>query len=605
MRVQHVVAVGILLWMASFTPLASAQQLDWATRGGGPDIDEGWSIAVDRSGNSYVTGRFTDVAVFGSSDATETTLTAFGTRDVFVAKYSSEGRLLWVRQAGGRTGAFPSGWGLGIAVNDAGQSTVTGYFVETATFGPGEAHETTLTSVGGADIFVAKYDTNGALLWAVRGGGPLASVVLDLGSSVTVDGFGNSYVTGAFRAPATIGPATFESTDGTIFTLTAAEAVFVAKYSPAGVLQWVRRAEGAAAEGRGVSVDWYGGVYVAGRFFSTVTFEDEVHEQVLANSGTFGTFLAKYTRDGRLQWAKQITNSFNEGRSVAADWAGNSYVTGWFSGEIVFGEGETNETALLAPPENNTFLAKYDSDGAFLWARQAGTTRADGARDVAVNSRGDAYISGSFAVPATFGAGEINEITLVRRPVDAPGFVAKYDRDGNLSWARTGGLFAVVADDSGNVYTTGTFEGTATFGLGEPRETVLLNEGFRDIFVAKYAEPVEHRNVNSAPIVDESIAVSNVSASFPIPLGAVITATFTNTGSTAIANLFVAVTELSGGAVLLNGDGSPQGAGATMTPDVGDGTLSPGESTTVAFAIRLQRREPFQFLVNGRGTLAR
>jgi hypothetical protein len=80
-----------------------------------------------------------------------------------------------------------------------------------------------------------------------------------------------------------------------------------------------------------------------------------------------------------------------------------------------------------------------------------------------------------------------------------------------------------------------------------------------------------------------------------------ITATFTNTSATAIGNPFFEVTELTGGDVLVNSDAGPGGVGATLSPDVGDGMFSPGESTTVAFVIGLATREAFQFHVSIRG----
>jgi hypothetical protein len=84
-----------------------------------------------------------------------------------------------------------------------------------------------------------------------------------------------------------------------------------------------------------------------------------------------------------------------------------------------------------------------------------------------------------------------------------------------------------------------------------------------------------------------------------------ITATFTNTSETAIGNPFFEVTALTGGNVLVNADAGPGGVGATLSPDVGDGILSPGESTTVAFVIGLATREAFQFHVSIRGEAGR
>ena len=106
--------------------------------------------------------------------------------------------LVWAKRAGG----IRTDYGNGIAVDGAGNSYVTGAFYDSATFGPGEANETTLTSAGSLDIFVAKYDAAGDLVWAKRAGG--ASFISGFG--IAVDGAGNSYVTGDFDGSATFGP---------------------------------------------------------------------------------------------------------------------------------------------------------------------------------------------------------------------------------------------------------------------------------------------------------------------------------------------------------------------------------------------------------------
>ena len=80
-----------------------------------------------------------------------------------------------------------------------------------------------------------------------------------------------------------------------------------------------------------------------------------------------------------------------------------------------------------------------------------------------------------------------------------------------------------------------------------------------------------------------------------------ITATFTNTSGTAIGNPFFEVTDLTGGNLLVNADAGPGGPGATLSPDVGDGILSPGESTTVSFVIGLATHEAFSFRVSVKG----
>jgi uncharacterized protein (TIGR03437 family) len=178
---------------------------------------------VDAAGNSYVTGGFTASATFGPGETNETTLTSAGVipPDIFVAKYDVSGNLLWAKRAGGTDFDL----GSGLAVDTAGNSYVTGIFFASATFGPGEINETTLTSAGDRDIFVAKYDASGDLLWAKRAGG----TGVDLGSGLAVDTAGNSYVTGGFGRAATFGPG---ETNETALTSAGDPDIFVVKLGP-------------------------------------------------------------------------------------------------------------------------------------------------------------------------------------------------------------------------------------------------------------------------------------------------------------------------------------------------------------------------------------
>jgi hypothetical protein len=130
---------------------------------------------------------------------------------------------------------------------------------------------------------------------------------------------------------------------------------------------------------------------------------------------------------------------------------------------------------------------------------------------------------------------------------------------------------------------------------------------FADVGAA-YVCPLEIVNsTNGAcrraiPIVNDLLTISDRTTTCCDAEQFTITATFTNTGSMPIRDLFFEVSQLTQNDVLENADGGPGGVGATLTPDLGgDGILSPGESTTVTFVIGLVTRIPFSFHVNVRG----
>jgi len=182
----------------------------WAKQAGGSGFDNGNSISVDANGNLYVIGRFSVTATFGA-----TTLTCEGNEDVFVAKLDADGDWLWVKGAGG----IANDDGFGISVDADGNSYVTGYFEETATFGADS-----LTSSGGSDVFVAKMDSDGNWLWTTQAGGNDD----DCGYGICVDTDGNLYVAGYFSEIATFGALTITSSGN--------KDVFVAKIGGAGII---------------------------------------------------------------------------------------------------------------------------------------------------------------------------------------------------------------------------------------------------------------------------------------------------------------------------------------------------------------------------------
>ncbi len=137
-----------------------------------------------------------------------TTLTSAGGGDVFVAKLDSSGTVVWARGFGASSGDR----GYSVAVDSSGNAFVAGQFNNSVAFG-----STTLTSAGGGEVFVAKLDSSGTVVWARGFGG----TGLDRGYSVAVDPPGNVHVTGWFEATAAFGATSLTSAgDVDVFVLT-------------------------------------------------------------------------------------------------------------------------------------------------------------------------------------------------------------------------------------------------------------------------------------------------------------------------------------------------------------------------------------------------
>ncbi len=498
--------VGLILLLFALIGTTVAQELQWAKSAGGTLNDFCYSIAVDPQGNSYVTGNFNGSVTFGFGETNETTLSGMS-GEIFVAKFDDNGLLLWATSAGGTK--FDNG--LGVAVDFQGNSYITGNFKGSATFGDGEANETTLTDTYD-EIFVAKYDDMGRLLWAKSADNGTGN---NNSYSIAVDSQGNSYVTGNFENSVTFGSGEASET-----TINATDRdLFIAKYDTYGQFLWVKSSYGANHEsGWGIAVDSQGNSYVTGLFYNLTTFGlGDVNETIL--SGTGGEyFLAKYDLYGKLLWAKSASGSnFEQGFDITVDSNGISYITGIFSGSATFGIGEVNETTLSAT-SYDIFVAKYDVSGKLLWAKSAGGADYDYGYGIAADSEGNCYVTGNFKSSAIFGAGEANETTLTG--INDEIYIVKYDSAGQLLWAKSAGgasndiSKAIAVDSQGNSYLSGWFIDSATFGAGQANMTTLTGvTSALDLFVGKFAGGPTNNppNCNGAAVADQS-ADSNCGA---------------------------------------------------------------------------------------------
>ncbi len=386
------------------------------------------------------------------------------------------GELDWAKRSGG-TGVDT---GAAVAALSDGSALVTGWFTSAATFGPGEAAETVLNSAGNYDVFLARYNPEGSLVWARRAGGTGS----DTGNAVAVLSNGASLITGGFSGSAGFASRTLVSAGD--------RDIFVARYDNAGTVEWAVRAGGANYDtGRAIAAAADGSSLVTGYFNGDATFGS----QPLQKIGNNDIFVAKYNSGGSLDWVKSAGGTGDDrGHGIAALGDGSLAVTGIFWGAgCFFGIGEPNPTQLDSAGSYDVFIARYNANGTLAWAKRAGGAAYDDAGGIVSLGGGSSAITGWFQQTAVFGEGDPNQTVLASTiPANLDGFVARYNADGTLAWASQirgeQNIYsrAITATGDGGVAVSGDFRGTVVFGFGEPNETSLAAVGGQEIFVAAY-----------------------------------------------------------------------------------------------------------------------
>jgi hypothetical protein len=386
----------------------------WARTWGGTLSQFGYGVAVDGSGNVYVTGSYRGTVDFDPDAAGVDEHTSNGGDDIFLSKFDTSGDFQWAYTWSG------TGWnesGNCVAVDVAGNVHVTGVFTGTADFDPGSGVDSH-TSNGSTDIFITRFDASGDFQWARTWGG----MAWQYGYGVDVDSSGNAYVAGTFYDVVDFDPG-----GGVDIHASILDDIFLSKFDSSGSFQWARTWGGAYYdEGSGVVADESGNAYVIGDFSGLVDFDPGTGVDNHYFDGT-GVFLSKFDPSGNFSWAK--TWDANEGHGVALDGSGNIYVTGyyWFTTDFDPGTGDDSHTSNDF--SDDIFLSKFDSSGNFQWATTWGGRDQDEGFDVAADSSGNAYVTGYFAGNVDFNPGTASDEHISFEDDDV--FLSKFDPNGN------------------------------------------------------------------------------------------------------------------------------------------------------------------------------
>ena len=461
----------------------------WAIAiGGDGDRDQGRGLVIDGDNNVYVTGVFIGADVDFQPGAGILTASSTGGDDVFVTKYNSAGVCVWVKHPAGAS----TDEGRDIDVQGS-HLIVCGYFDGADTdFDPGPG--TAELSTDDEDALLWKLTTDGEYEWAIQTGFYATSQSWDMSCrAIARDASGNVYVTGTFGGYyVDFDPGPGEA----LLNASNQKEIFIAKYDATGNYLWAKRIGDSYRQGStDLALDAAGNIYITAFIdgSSPVDFDPGPGVALLTPSEyvSQSSVIAKYTTDGNYLWAKLINNSLPEG--IALDGNGNPYITGHFYGtDVDFDPGPG--TALLSSPGDfvyNVFVAGFNADGTFNWAKGMGGSQDDYATDISTGADGSIYITGYFnSSDADFdpGAGTATLATVGLNDF----FVAKYNNTGAYQWAYSGGgseddaANGVTLDADGNVYVTGEFGGANIDFDPGAGTTLLSSAGNSDLFVSKY-----------------------------------------------------------------------------------------------------------------------
>lgn len=465
--------------------------------------ESGYSVAADKHGYIYVTGKVGGGTVnFNSFGTLPVDLTSSGT-NCYIAKYDSTGHCVWAKPLDPGAGSVCIG--KLITLDAAGNIYIAGSFLGSVDFAPGSAstsYNSTNDNGGNPtlDAFVAKYNSTGSLVWARGFGGKsedfITSIAVDPSDSILC-------VSGTFISD----KAVFYNTIDTLFNSGGIDAFVAAFATSTGTHAWTNQIGGLGDDiVSDIDADTTY-LVVTGAFQDSVHFfNNNSNQDTLYASGDPGStnaFYGKYILTyGDYGWMNNIGGGSVTGNIFGTSIAfkdNNIYLTGVFDGDANFETvGSPNLVTLNAAGDRDVYIAKYDIGENLAWARSIGSVTGDGvvsSASLVVDNAQNIYMAGYFSGAMNFApSGSTSTV-----PDTSNGgwdiYFSKFDgADGEIMWERkVGGIMedsvvSIAIDDNNNIYLAGDYKDTVDFNPGAGfaiRSSLPTTE---NMFLAKYAQ---------------------------------------------------------------------------------------------------------------------
>lgn len=402
------------------------------------------SVKIDLQGNIILGGYFSSTINVGG-----VAINSAGLDDIFLFKFTPSGQLSWYKTLGGTS----NDQGTGLAIDPSGNIYITGGFSSASlSFG---TTVLTNTAPGSFDLFLAKFDPSGNLIWAASAGGNGDDLSLDVG----LDPSGNVFVGGFSGSDLfTFGP-------NLVFGSLGDRNILLAKYSAAGVVLWARSAGGSAEERiQRLAADASGNCFITGFFkSSSVGFGGLV---IAVNSGGQDMYITKYDANGNALWVKTATGSANEwGYGIAADPSGNVITGGIFTSNSLVFQGITLTNTSSA--QADAYLIKCDGSGNAVWVNSFKGSNQDYIYSLTTDAGGNIYAGGFTSSPVM----DLNGVLVNRVGANEDAYFAKLGSNGQALWAKLGGgqfsdyIGSVAVNSTGTrICATGEYAPKAKFG---------------------------------------------------------------------------------------------------------------------------------------------
>ncbi len=457
-----------------------AQDCHWSSQIGGTEQEGAGVIGSDRNGNVYIGGSTHSHVCYFRSDS----LTLGGFNQCYFVKYDANGNEVWIKQLAGPSISIELGYISITGIIDTIRNVILGYghFYNQISIGDSVIYGS------GQTILLMKMDLDGNLIWARTGGGSGQDYALGL----TYDEQGNIYMSGCNEKEATFSETTIPAGG------------FLAKYTTDGSLLWVKN------KFREYSPYGYfpyteappfnllylnNKLLVNGNIRNSTIIIDTI--TIIQNSGYVSSYLASFDTAGYIEWLKPAARPLGFcGGQFTSDSTNNIYITGFYQKKAIF----ENDTLFDSTAVYDCFLAKYNSNGGFIWARNLNSDYMAQGRGILSDGAGNVYLAGMFQGKAFFG----NDTLISGSSSDI--FLAKYTSDGVCEGVRqypTGTLYKFGISPSGNILWAGTFVGSINIG-----PHTFTSYGGEDIFVAE-CSPITGIEPKSIPKQNQLLIYAN------------------------------------------------------------------------------------------------